>query len=378
MKKFSILMLSFLALTGITSCEDNDSEQFSLDTNSSGEITLAPEVNAFEVTETNGPDLAERFAWNRISFDTPVQIDYQLEMDLESGDYSDSRVLGANNGTNTAVTYNNLNEAALALGAEPGVATNFKLRIKATTASPEVNPIFSNDVSAIITPFEAYPFKPLYFVGAATEPGWNNGDGNNATNPALFVDLNDVNKFYYTGYFNADEFKLLSNLTNWQPQYGPRNGAVGVNDGAGNDPATFAVPTAGYYDFNIDITGVTNTAEGSSSFSLVPNTAAATAPTYTSIGLIGPATPNGWNGPDENLTQSTFDPHQWVARDVVLVAGEMKIRADDDWANSWGDASNAYAGRGNNNNDPNITVKGGTYDIFFNDLDGSFLLIPQE
>jgi len=378
MKKFSILILSFLAIAAVTSCDDTDSEEFSLDTNSSGEIILSPEVNTFEVTETNGADLAERFSWNRITFETPVQIDYQLEMDLESGDFSAPAILGANNSTNAAVTFNALNDAALGLGAEPGTASNFKLRVKATTASTAVNPVFSNEITAVITPFEAYPFKPLYLVGAATEPGWNNGDGNGQTNPALYVDINDVNKHYYTGYFNADAFKILSNLGMWQPQYGERNGAVGVNDGAGNDPNVFSAPTVGYYDFAIDVTGVTNTSEGSSSFSMVPNTAAATAPTYSSMAIIGAATPNGWNDPDTDLTQSTFDPHKWVGRDIVLVAGEMKIRADDDWTNSWGDATSPYAGQGNNNNDPNITVKAGTYDIFFNDLDGSFLLIPQE
>lgn len=378
MKKFSILMLSFLAIAGFNSCDDTDSEEFSLNTNTSGEITLSPEVNTFEVTETNGADLAERFSWNRVSLETPVQIDYQLEMDVESGDYSTPAVLGSNNGTNTAVTYNALNDAALSLGAEPGVATNYKLRVKATTAATAVDPIFSNEVTAVITAFEAYPFSPLYFVGAATEPGWNNGDGNGETNPALFVDVTDVNKHYYTGFFNADEFKILSTLGMWQPQYGERNGAVGVNDGAGSDPASFAAATAGYYDFTIDITGVTNASEGTSSFSMVANTTAATATTYTSIGLIGPSTPNGWTGPDVDLTQSSFDPHQWVGRDIVLIAGELKIRANDDWTDSWGDNVSPYAGQGANSGDPNINAKGGTYDIFFNDLDGSFLLIPQE
>lgn len=371
MKKFSILILSFLAIAAISSCEDNDSEEFNLDTNTSGEITLAPGSGAFEVTEFNGDDLAERFSWNAISLEVPVQIDYTLQMDTEMGDYSAPQVLGASTGTNVAVTYETLNAAAIALGGEATLAGNYKLRVVATTADPAVNPIISNEVAIIVTPFAAYPFTDLYLVGAATEPGWSN-DNNN---PALFRDPANETVYYYTGYFNGDQFKLLTTPGFWQPQYGPRNGAVGLNDGGGSDPAEFAAPAAGYYDFVVDIDGVTNSSEGNSSFSITPNTTAAAAPTYMTVGIIGDSTPNGWGG-STAMVQSSFDPHKYSLRNVTLVSGEMKFRANDDWAVNWG-GDTEFSGQGTQDG-PNIPIAPGTYDIFFNDLDGRYILIPVE
>ncbi|MGJ8683332.1 MAG: SusF/SusE family outer membrane protein [Nonlabens sp.] len=371
MKKFSILILSFLAIAAITSCDDNDSEEFNLNTNTSGEITLAPGSGAFEVTEFNGDDLAERFSWNAISLEVPVQIDYALQMDTDMGDYSAPQILGATTDTNVGVTYETLNAAAIALGGEATLAGNYKLRVVATTADPAVNPIVSNEVNIIITPFAAYPFTDLYLVGAATEPGWSN-DNNN---PALFRDPANETVYYYTGYFNGDQFKLLSSPGFWQPQYGERNGAVGVNDGGGSDPNVFAAPAAGYYDFVVDIDGVTNTSEGNSSFSMTANSAAATAATYMTVGIIGDSTPAGW-GASTAMIQSSFDPHQYSLRNVTLVSGEMKFRANDDWATNWG-ADTEFSGQGTQNG-PNIPIAPGTYDIFFNDLDGRYMLIPVE
>lgn len=369
MKKFSILMLSFLAIAAFTACEDNDSEEFSINTNTDGTIVLEPGTGTFEVTESNGADLAERFSWNSLELEVPVQVDYTLQMDADMGDFSAAQTLGATTGNNVAVNYETLNAAAIALGGEATVASNYKIRVVASVADPAVMPVVSNEVNVVITPFSAYPYTDLYLVGAATAPGWSNDNGN----PALFRDPANDNVFHYTGYFNADQFKLLTTLGFWQPQYGERNGAVGVNDGAGSDPNTFSAPAAGYYDFMVDITGVTNTSEGSSSFSMMANSTAASAPTYTTIGYIGDSTADGWNS-DQDMVQSSFDPHQWSALNVTLVSGELKFRAENDWGTNWG-SDTELTGVGTNNG-PNIPVSPGVYNIYFNDIDGRYILIP--
>lgn len=367
--------MTMIAALAISSCEDTNSEDINLNVNNTGDLKLAIAGGAYVVTEFNGADLADVLSWNIATTDVPVQITYTVQMDTQGGDFSAPFVLGATGNTSLALSFDDFNEATAAgFSADPGVARNYDVRVIATLADPSIPAVVSNLVSVVITPFELYPFNDLYLVGNATVADWNN-DNNN---PALFRDAVNENVYHYSGRFLGNEFKLLSTPGFWQPQYGPRNAGVGVNDGAGSDPNTFVVPVTGFYDFTVDVTGVTNGSEGSSSFTLVANPAGAMAPTYTSIGLIGPATPNDWNGPDLNLTQSTFDPHQWSARNVTLVSGEMKIRADDDWANSWGDNTSNYSGKGNNNNDPNVNVKAGIYNVFFNDLDGRFILIPVQ
>lgn len=367
--------MTMIAALAITSCEDTNSEDINLNVNNTGELKLAIAGGTYVVTETNGGDLADVLSWNIATTDVPVQITYTVQMDSQGGDFSTPFVLGATGNTSLALSYDDLNEAAATgFSADAGVAGNYDVRVIAALADPAIAPVVSNVVSVTITPFELYPFKDLYLVGNATAADWNN-DNNN---PALYRDAVNENVYHYSGRFLANEFKLLSTPGFWQPQYGPRNGAVGVNDGAGSDPATFVIPATGYYNFTVDVTGVTNASEGSSSFTLVANPNGATATTYTSMAIIGEATPNGWNDPDTNMVQSTFDPHQWSLRNVTLTTGEMKIRANDDWSNSWGDNVSNYSGKGNNNNDPNMSVKAGVYNIFFNDLDGRFILIPVQ
>ncbi|WP_194849993.1 SusF/SusE family outer membrane protein [Nonlabens antarcticus] len=378
MKKIYSLFMGLAIIAGIASCSE-DEEQFTLDTNQSRKLNLSPQSGSFVVTSDNRDQLAERFNWDAITLDLPVAMTYTVQVDSITGDYSKPYVLAQSSGVDAAINYSQLNDAALALGGENGTSLAFKARVIATTNDPTVKAIASDDISLTITPYVGYPFNPLYLVGAATAPGWDNGSGNDKTNPALFIDLEDNNVYRYTGYFNADEFKVLSSLGNWQPQYGGRNGKVGVNDGNGSDPDNLVAPAAGYYDFVIDITGVTNTSEGESSVTITPNTTAATAATYTSIGLLGDAFPdNGFGGPDINLIQSTFDPHQWSIRNLVVGSGDIKFRANDAWDTSWGDDTSSYIGQGSNNGDPNIPASAGTYNVFFNDLDGRFIFIPVE
>jgi hypothetical protein len=375
MKKISILFMTMIAALAVTSCEDTNSEDINLNVNNNGALTLAVAGSSYVVTEFNGADLADVLSWNPVTTEVPVQITYTAQIDAQGGDFSAPKVLGATGNTALSLTFNALNEIAInEFGADAGVAANYDVRIIATLADPAVAPIVSNVVSMIITPFALYPFNDLYFVGNATVSDWNNDNNNQA----LYRDAVNENVYHFSGRFLANEFKLLSTPGFWQPQYGPRNAGVGVNDGAGSDPNAFVIPNTGYYNFTVDISGVTNTSEGASSFTLVPNPAGASAPTYTSMAIIGEATPNGWNDPDTNMVQSTFDSHQWSLRNVTLTTGEMKIRANDAWNNSWGDNSSNYSGQGNNNNDPNMSVKAGTYNIFFNDLDGRFILIPVQ
>jgi starch-binding outer membrane protein SusE/F len=68
----------------------------------------------------------------------------------------------------------------------------------------------------------------------------------------------------------------------------------------------------------------------------------ATAPKYTfapfkTWGLVGDATPNGWNGPDLQFSYD-FNTKKWVLNNVVLTAAQVKFRENNDWANNFGAA----------------------------------------
>ena len=81
-----------------------------------------------------------------------------------------------------------------------------------------------------------------------------------------------------------------------------------------------------------------------------------------SIGLVGTATPNGWNGPDINFTYEGNGIY--TLNNVVLTDGQFKFRANNDWKTNWG----YYP----NNPDTlidsgeNIDVTAGTYSFTLN------------
>lgn len=90
---------------------------------------------------------------------------------------------------------------------------------------------------------------------------------------------------------------------------------------------------------------------------------------YPSIGIIGSSTPGGW-GEDTNLNDNgdgTFSIF------IGLTAGEVKFRANDDWATNWG-GSDAGSGVATLNG-PNIPVPAeGLYYVVFNPSTGDYSL----
>ena len=104
------------------------------------------------------------------------------------------------------------------------------------------------------------------------------------------------------------------------------------------------------------------------------------ATTYTSMGIIGSATPNGWGG-DTNLTQDANNPHLWYALGVTLTTGnEFLFRGNGDWGLAWKyNGSQHLYGTSILNSGSNFpfNAPSGNYDVWFNDLDGGYILLPQ-
>ena len=88
----------------------------------------------------------------------------------------------------------------------------------------------------------------------------------------------------------------------------------------------------------------------------------------TSVGLIGSATPGGWDV-DTNMVQDLVDPDLWTL-DIELIKGDAKFRANDDWATNWG-SSDFPTGTGTQDG-PNIPVFAGFYHITFNSATGEY------
>ena len=163
--------------------------------------------------------------------------------------------------------------------------------------------------------------KPiLYMAGDAN--GW-------ATNDYLAGE--DGVKFTGYMYLNQNGFKFCSQ-PNWD---GTNYGGAFFGESEDNIMMT---QEAGFYQVDVDLSAKT--------YTLTPFT----------IGIIGSATPKGWDGD----TEMTYNPEErcWELKNVELTDGEMKFRHTNDWNLNWGGPLDALVHDGDN-----IAVAAGTYDI---------------
>lgn len=317
-----------------------------------------PEANAVTV---NWTDVV-------LNSDLDIMVNYTVEAALAGSNFASVVSLGSVTDLATiSLTHADLNAVALGIGLTPGVAGNMDIRVKATNTNESGNVLtrISESIMISVTPYNV-SFPNLYLVGDATTPGWNN----NNNNTPVFRNQNVPNNYIYTGYFSAGAFKMLQVKGQWQPQWGTNDGStLAVNLGGGSDPGTFNVAAAGYYTYNFTTVG-----EGGS-FTVTPYNATG-ATTYTTMGIIGSATANGWGG-DTFMTQDANNPHLWYITGVTLLANELKFRANSNWDTNWGSSGSSQLYGTGLAGGPNIAVPtAGVYDIWFNSLDKSYILIP--
>ncbi|TYP72218.1 SusE domain-containing protein [Aquimarina intermedia] len=373
MKKIIFLLVTAIFFTGLQSCED-DNDKIIAEPNAALQIKTP---NSELVLQKSDVDTtAITLEWEPSDYGVATQINYVIEMGVAATGFETSRVVGQTNETSFSWTVKELNSEILKLGLEPNAQSDLEIRVSSSIGTTQVEKLVSNTVIFTVTTYgEVILLRDLFFVGNAVDTNKdgiaNNDDwNNNATNTYLFRDAENTNTYYFSGYFDANEFKLLESKGNWQPQWGLDGGSFTSSDILGGDPGAFTTSTAGYYSLQVNTEDLT--------YTLDPIDASA-APTYTTIGYIGTARTGddtGWNE-DADLVQSSFNPHIWYANDVVLFDGVMKFRHSNDWPGNWG-GTTALSGTTTTAGDPPaIPVIAGTYDIWFNDLDGRYILIPK-
>jgi hypothetical protein len=308
------------------------------------------------------------------SEDLAIDVNYTIEAAASGTEFASPVTIGtAMNVETISSSHADLNAVAIGIGLESDTAGDMDIRVVATNVNSNGNVLnrISETVTVVVTPYNV-SFPNLYLVGDATTPGWS-PDNNNTV---VFRNQDVPNAYVFTGYFGSGAFKMLE-TTEWQPQWGTNDGStLAVNRGDTSDPGTFNVATAGYYTYNFTTVG------DGGSFTVEPYDASGAA-TYSSIDIIGSATPLDW-GAGTTLTQDANNPHLWFINDVTLNnGGEFLIRANG----NWDDAIFRYTGskelygksrldNGGGDNFP-FTGETGSYDVWFNDLDGSYNIIPN-
>lgn len=160
------------------------------------------------------------------------------------------------------------------------------------------------------------------------------GDANSWKQTEPFASTDGTN-FWGFAYLNNNGFKF-STQQDW-------NGTnYGADFSTAADAANFSLPEGneeGFYKIVLNL--------DSKTMELTP---------ITTIGIIGDATPNGWDA-STPMTYSKADG-AWVIKDVQLKDGELKFRANDGWDINWGGTPDALTQDGDN-----LKMSEGTYDI---------------
>ena len=378
MKKLRILLLAFVATISFNSCSDDEGFTFIAQEDPDGISFVNSTSASYVLRSNNAQGLGERFVWNAVDFDVPTTVRYELHGSSDPT-FANYDVIASDIAeTNYAVTVGQMISIAEEAGLDNDPNTEapnmgmIYFRVMAYAGTNTNNNVIqtSEPISLNVELFEATdgeePALPnFYLVGDATAAGWNP----NNNNTPLFRDGTNPDIYYYTGRFaggaDVEGFKLLETLGNWQPQWGVKDGVLTNSTILGEDPGAIKAAADAYYTLTMDVDAMTYSFESYD---------ASAAATYVTIGVIGDATANGWDA-DQDMTQSTFDPHIWYIQGIELGDGEIKFRAGDAWDISWG-ADTAESGLATLGG-PNIPAAAGTYNIWFNDITGRYLLIKQ-
>lgn len=364
MKNIYKILIAFIGVLAVSCNADDVDNRTILDAVSVPEIT-SPATGTVFVLDANKPsEVAAKFTWSAATYSTDVVVKYTLLIDKKGGDFKAAKTLATtSNITEVSVLAKDLNQAAIDLGAKTEVPSMFDVKVTSNVSGG----FFQEGKTLLtisVTPYTGrvdYNFKEWYLVGDATVSGWDNNKGNQI----LFRNPKNSNEYKFTGFFKKGYFKTITSLGNWAPMYGGSGGTL-VYRGTESDPdpASFEIPVEGYYTFKMDVQKLT--------YSLEPYNASA-AKTYATVGIIGDSTPGGWDS-STAMVKSSFDGHIWSLGKTALNDGGLKFRANNSWDVSWG-GNTAFSGGGTGDN---IPVSKSKYLIYFNDLDGSYLMIPNQ
>ncbi|QCR22789.1 SusE domain-containing protein [Pontibacter sp. SGAir0037] len=287
-------------------------------------FTSAPEVSATSLvlTEENAEGQALNVTWPEVKYPVQAPVTYSIQVTLPAD------TIGANawknafekeigdDATTASFTVKELNDIAKNLGLQADAEGTIAIRVKAYLDREA----YSQAVVVKVTPYQTFTSYPALWV-AGDFQGWN------IESAPTIVSVNDNG--IYEGYIyipagGTNEFKVYAQ-PNWEPvSYG--DGGDGNLIEANFAGANFQAPSEGYYLFSVNL----NTMK----YMLMK----------TSWGMIGGATPGGW----DSDTEMTYNPNNqtWSVTANMTADGSFKFRANKAWLLDFGingDGKLAYA-----------------------------------
>lgn len=229
---------------------------------------LSADQSELVLTKDNATQTAVTFSWTNpgYSFNTGVSsqdVSYILQVDTAGADFTSpsKQEISISKDLSKTFTVTDINTVLGKLDLLENVPHNVEFRLYSSLGNNSVR-LYSNVVSMVITPYldVAVPLPPtgeLYITGNAVPSDWTNS-------PPETQKCEMVSKVEYSIVVDlapGKQYKFLSTLTQWQPQYGitkdagnsASSGLIGFNMGNGSDPDAFNTPAdAGSYKVDLN------------------------------------------------------------------------------------------------------------------------------
>ncbi|WP_420570912.1 SusE domain-containing protein [Kordia sp.] len=312
MKKLNKISAGFLALVafvGFNACSDDDN--LIIASPQGGPQLLTPASGTALILDANNEQgVATTVVWDDADYDVQTAISYDVEIALGGTDFAAPISGGSTNERFISWTNLQLNEVAIAAGLSPFVAGDLDVRVRSSIGTQDAQAQVSGVLTLNVTP---YTTSLPQIAVPGNHQGWDP-----ATAPTLAS--SEFGASDYEGYIWLEtEYKFVApddagNFAWGNTDWGDDGSFSGVltEDGESNVQAT-----PGYYYLQVDTENLTYTASQ-----------------YTNWGLIGSATPTGWDSDND----MTYDPAtQTFSITIDLTADQIKFRANDGWDWNYGD-----------------------------------------
>lgn len=306
MKNIQFAFLGLAALMALSACEKDEIKTIAVQGTAP---VLSVSQPALVLTNENAGKEAVQFSWTPVDYGYQSVVSYTIQLDKKGNNFQKPAEIAGGNLLKKSLTTSEINSLLInKLKLTAGQLAEIEARVVSSLGTSAQRMNTTSAVSGMkVTPYFVVIVYPAIYVPGSHQ-GWAPDKA-----PKL-VSVKDDKMYEGYVYFPdaSNEFKF-TNAPNWnEGDYG--SGGVGKL-GKGDN---LKVTGAGYYLLKANLTALTWSSQ------------------KTAWGVIGSATKGGWDA-DQDMT---FDPKDgiWKA-ELALKAGEIKFRANDDWAIAYGDGN---------------------------------------
>ncbi len=342
MKNISKSLIALFAVLAF-SCNSDDVQDRPTIKGIDAPMLMAPEEgNSYALKIENAANQAERFVWTKANFGQDVAVNYEIQLDKFGNEFANPQSLGAViGGLQLSVSVETLNTAVIASGGEADVENVYEIRVMASV-NDTFEPMYSNVSTISVTPYVFVPVEHALFMVGNVQGYYGLSEWTPTTAMEMrYIGDGTTNVFEaYVKVAAGNGFKFISAQADWGElagNYGTIGGAQDgnlENSGGSGDVKVAEDSGNGLYYVWVDMDNLK----------------------YKSIkmdwGIIGNATPGGWDG--ETAMAYDFASNQYSIT-ASLAAGEMKFRSSNTGNFIFNDAWKFNVGV----SDPTVTYNGG-------------------